>query len=254
MPAPVDEGSTRAVRKSIRSKPAPRLTYAEEFSQSGSGRGRRATPPIEDLNNNECDGEDQGEDGDDEEDEGVEDEVSSEEEDSEEEVEEEEDGEEEQEEEGDDNQEEDEEGDDEGYDSFIEERSRPEIPQPDLTVARVPDSDGWGLIARLGPLSSFLTSFPVLQEVPEQHHQAWVAAMAEVLRRWKASTTEEETTVTLSWFLFLAQSLLRRPSRGGRAGRKEVARRFTCTTKGDWGSLVEIWERGKEHLKQDFLF
>ena len=57
--------------------------------------------------------------------------------------------------------------DDEGYDSFIEERSRPAIPQPDPDVER--DADGWNLIAKLGPTASFLSSFPALQEVPCQH-------------------------------------------------------------------------------------
>ena len=148
-------------------------------------------------------------------------------------------------------EEEDAEDDDEGYDSFVEERSQPDIPEPDPTMARVPDSDGWSLIARLGPLSSFLTCFPVLEEVPEQHHQAWVMALGEVLRRWRAATTEEETTLALSWFLFLAQGLLRRPRRGGRAGRKEVARRFTCITRGDWGAVVEMWERDKQAHTQE---
>ena len=135
--------------------------------------------------------------------------------------------------------------DDEGYDSLIEERRMPNIPQPDPTVVRLPDSDGWRMIARLGPSSSFLTSFPVLQDVPEQHHQTWVAALTEVLRRWRAATTDEEVTLALSWLLFLPQGLLRCPSRGGRVGRKEVARRFNSITRGDWGFLVEVWEKDK---------
>ena len=57
-----------------------------------------------------------------------------------------------------------EDNDDEGYDSFIEERSRPAIPQPDPDVER--DADGWNLIAKFGPYAVFLSSFPALQEVP----------------------------------------------------------------------------------------
>ena len=49
----------------------------------------------------------------------------------------------------------------------------------------------------------------------------------------------------MSWFLFLPQALLRKPARGGRAGRKEVARRFNYLTRGDWGTIVEIWEKDK---------
>ena len=64
-----------------------------------------------------------------------------------------------------------EEENDEGYDSFIEERSRPPTPQPNPTVVR--DADGWKLIAKLGPTASFLSSFPALQEVPDQHVHPW---------------------------------------------------------------------------------
>ena len=78
-----------------------------------------------------------------------------------------------------------EDNDDEGYDSFIEERSRPQIPQPDPAAQRIPDSDGWNLISKLGPLASFLSCFPALHEVPEQHKQAWIGAFSRVLRRWR---------------------------------------------------------------------
>ena len=126
---------------------------------------------------------------------------------------------------------EEEEENDEGYDSFIEERSRPDTPEPNPNVVR--DADGWKLIAKLGPTASFLSSFPALQEVPDQHVQAWVESVAKVLRRWREATTEEEITLALSWFLFLPQALLRKPARGGRAGRKEVARRFNYLSRGD---------------------
>ena len=63
---------------------------------------------------------------------------------------------------------------DEGYISSLEDRSRPTIPQADPSIVRSADSDGWELIARLGAMESFLSSFPALQDVPEQHHQAWV--------------------------------------------------------------------------------
>ena len=33
-------------------------------------------------------------------------------------------------------------------------------------------------------------------------------------------------------------------------GRKEVARRFKFARRGDWGSLVEMWERDKAALLQ----
>ena len=132
---------------------------------------------------------------------------------------------------------------DEGYDSFIEERSRPGTPEPDPAVQR--DADGWNLIAKLGPTASFLSSFPALQEVPDQHEQAWVETFSKVLRKWREANTVLETILALSWFLFLPQALLRRPTRGGRAGRKEVARRFNFVALGDWGGVVELWEKDK---------
>ena len=45
------------------------------------------------------------------------------------------------------------------------------------------------------------------------------------------------------WLGFLPQGLLRRPTRGGKVGRAQVAYRFTCVTNSNWGGLVESWER-----------
>ena len=59
------------------------------------------------------------------------------------------------------------------------------------------------------------------------------------------AVTEVEIIIALSWLLFLPQSLLRRPTRGGRAGRKEVAKRFNHLAQGDWGSVFEQWEKDK---------
>jgi hypothetical protein len=83
----------------------------------------------------------------------------------------------------------------------------------DPTAARAPDTDGWSMISKLGAWNSFLTCFPSLQEVPAQHEEAWAEAAAEVQRRREAATTELETKLALSWWLFLPQALLRRPTR-----------------------------------------
>ena len=141
--------------------------------------------------------------------------------------------------------------DDEGYDSSMDDRSHPDIPQPNPNLARSLDSDGWRYIAKLGPTTSFLTSFPALQEIPVQHHQTWVEAVALVLQKWSAASTEEETYLALCWFLFLPQGLLRSPYRGGRAGRKEVAKWFNCIVKGNWGAVVELWEKDKVKQTED---
>ena len=88
-----------------------------------------------------------------------------------------------------------------------------------------------------------MSSFPALQEVPDQHEQAWVETFSKVLRKWREAITELDTILALCWFLFLPQALLRRPTRGGRAGRKEVARRFNSVALGDWGGVVELLEK-----------
>ena len=150
--------------------------------------------------------------------------------------------------EGEDEVEEEAQSDDEGYDTNIEERSRPTIPPPDPAAARALDSDGWATIARLGAWSAFLTKFPTLLEVPDQHQEAWTQAVVHVLRKWHNASTEQEINLALMWFLFLPQGLLRRPTRGGRAGRQQVAKRFNSMGRGDWGALIELWEEDKARL------
>ena len=105
---------------------------------------------------------------------------------------------------------------------------------------------GWAAIDSLGAWDTFLCKFAVLQEVPEQHKGAWADAWVQVLRRWEGAESEEERDRALRWLAFLPQALLRKPGRGGRQGRREVAKRFLCVTEGDWGNLVVMW--GKDHL------
>ena len=49
------------------------------------------------------------------------------------------------------------------------------------------------------------------------------------------------------WLGFLPQALLRKPTRGGRAGRREVAKRFFCINQGDLGSPVTSWYKNSDH-------
>ena len=135
---------------------------------------------------------------------------------------------------------------DEEFDADIADRCRPHIPQGDPTATRAPDSDGWSFIAKLGAYECFLTCFPSLQEVPNQHEEAFAEAVAEVLRRRERAISDLETRLSLSWWLFLPQALLRRPNRGGRAGRQQVAKRFACLSRGDWGGLVDLEDFGRE--------
>ena len=139
-------------------------------------------------------------------------------------------------------------GDDEEEFEDITARCRPHIPQGDLNATRTPDSDGWCLIAKLGAYESFLTCFSALQEVPEQHEEAFAEAAAEVLRRKDRAISDLETRLALSWWLFLPKALLRRPTRGGRNGRQQVAKRFACMSRGDWGGLIDLWEKDRKIL------
>ena len=49
----------------------------------------------------------------------------------------------------------------------------------------------------------------------------------------------------LLWFCFRPQALLRKANRGGKAEKGQIARRFNTPGKGNWGGLVEIWDRDK---------
>ena len=139
---------------------------------------------------------------------------------------------------------------DEEFDVNIGGRCQPHIPQGDPTATRSPDSDGWSFIVKLGAYECFLTCFSSLQEVPNQHEEAWAEAVAEVLRRRERAISDLETRLALCWWLFLPQALLRRPSRGGRAGRQQVAKRFPCLSRGDWGGLIDLWEQDRKILAE----
>ena len=85
----------------------------------------------------------------------------------------------------------------------------------------------------------------MLDEIPEQHKGAWCTAWKESLTKWKEASSESEAETALMWMGFWAQGLQRKPSRGGRQGRVEVASRYDCVVQGDWGGLVARWERDK---------
>ena len=73
----------------------------------------------------------------------------------------------------------------------------------------------------------------------------------EVLQRWRDATTVEEVNRALMWLGFLPQALQRKPcGRAGRVGRAQVAYGYTCVTTGDWGSLVDSWERDTQKERE----
>ena len=86
----------------------------------------------------------------------------------------------------------------------------------------------------------------MLEEISEQHKGAWCTAWKASLSKWKEASTEYDAETALLWMGFWAQCLQRKPSRGGRQGRVEVANRYECVIQGDWSGLVDRWERDRK--------
>ena len=68
----------------------------------------------------------------------------------------------------------------------------------------------------------------------------------ESLTRWSDAQSEQDKTTALLWMGFWAQGLQRKPHRGGRQGRTEVAFRYSCVQEGNWIALIDMWERDLE--------
>ena len=63
-----------------------------------------------------------------------------------------------------------------------------------------------------------------------------------VLAVWKDAEKDSDRDRALMWLGFLPQCLLRRPTRGGKAGRRQVAKRFLFINNEDCETLVTMWE------------
>ena len=65
-----------------------------------------------------------------------------------------------------------------------------------------------------------------------------------------AAETEEELSRGLKWFLISPQVLLREPKRGGSRGQSngQLAARFDSLLRGDWGSLLTLWQADRDAL------
>ena len=101
---------------------------------------------------------------------------------------------------------------------FLTGRSLPGLPLPTLRIGEA--GDGWRAIDQLGAEVSFHCSFPMLQEVPDQHKSAWAQAYSEVLRQWRDAASEEERDRALMWLGFLPQALQQKHChRGGKQAR-----------------------------------
>ena len=126
-------------------------------------------------------------------------------------------------------------------------RDLPNLPQP---VPGAGDEDGWEAISRLGALDSFLVKFPMLKDIPEQHKGHFAKAFTHILQKWDEASTEEGVTLALLWLGFLPQALQRKPTRGGKVGRAQVAHRYNSCIIGDWGEVVKLWERDNEKREE----
>ena len=124
---------------------------------------------------------------------------------------------------------------------------RPEVPPAEPLG---PSTQGWESIRRLGGWQAFLVNCPMLEEVYEQHKGAWCSAWSTSLRKWKEATSTHDKDTALMWISFWAQGLQRKPSRGGRQGRVELASRYNCVVEEDWTGLVERWQRDKSKREE----
>ena len=132
----------------------------------------------------------------------------------------------------------------------LSERALPLVPEPSFAPSANPDPSGWDSIDRVGGWNALLTEFTTMEEIPQQHKQAWTWAWSEVLHRVMSAQEGKELDRALMWLCFLPQALLRQSKRGGRQGRGEVAMRFNAVSVDrNWGLLVSLWERDMRKLK-----
>ena len=119
----------------------------------------------------------------------------------------------------------------------------PHIPEA-VVGAIVEDADGWNKIDSLGVWECGLCQFKTLEEVPPVYRQKWTRALSTILNRILVAQSDEEINRGLKWFLVSAQIFFREPKRGGKKGQSnaQIASRFDCFSRGDWGTLVTLLE------------
>ena len=82
-------------------------------------------------------------------------------------------------------------------------RASPEVPEPCLDPGQDPDPSGWATIDRVGAWNALLTVFTTMEEVPQQHKQAWTWAWSEVITRVQNAQEGRELDRALMWLCFL---------------------------------------------------
>ena len=124
---------------------------------------------------------------------------------------------------------------------------------PEAGPLTEPSQDGWTNIDGVGGWDSYLCEFSVLEYVPSHHKEVWCWAWGEVLRRIRGAEVEsKEMERGLKWLCLLPQLLLRSARRGGKPGRGNVARRFSCLSVArDWGALLTLWRKDRAMLREE---
>jgi len=114
-------------------------------------------------------------------------------------------------------------------------------------AARDAYADGFAHIDQLSAMDCVLSPFQAMEEVPKQHQEVFASAMEKILTRvWENQTEGIELDRALKWWFFLPQCLLRKATRGGRAGMSLVKKRFDCVINEDYGQLINIWIRDRD--------
>ena len=72
-----------------------------------------------------------------------------------------------------------------------------------------------------------------------------------MLTKVQVAESEEDLDRALKWLSFLPQALLRKARQGGKSGRDNIACRFNCLTRGDWGRLAGLWEVYMKRADED---
>lgn len=112
-------------------------------------------------------------------------------------------------------------------------------------------ADGFETIDQLSAMECVLSPFRAMDEVPKQHQEVFARAMEKILTRvWENQVDGEELDRALKWWFFIPQCLLRKATRGGRAGMGLVKKRFDCIINDNYGELVNLWVRDRDILEK----
>ena len=124
----------------------------------------------------------------------------------------------------------------------LAERLDPEVPGAiNLHEHVCSTADGWDSIDTLSVWECLLSQFTTLETIPSQFKEQWARSYTKVLFKLKNCTDETEKARSLKWWMFLPQALLRKPIRGGRAGIRNIKKRFDCVVNDNYEELIRLW-------------